>query len=47
MDLERFRELMAAVTEAIAGKHVDQRLAAELERRFGRVIEPGTRERRA
>jgi hypothetical protein len=34
MDLERFRELMAPVTRAIAGKPVDQSLAAELERRF-------------
>ncbi len=34
MDIERFRELIAPLTEAIAGKAIDQRLAAELERRF-------------
>lgn len=34
MDLERFRELMAPVIATIAGKPLDQHLAAELERRF-------------
>jgi len=34
LDLEDFRELMAPVTEAIAGKPVDEGLAAVLERRF-------------
>ncbi len=41
MDVERFREAIAPLTEAIARTVIDQRLAAELERRFGRVIEPG------
>jgi hypothetical protein len=34
MDVERFRELIAPLTGVIAGKAIDQRLAAELERRF-------------
>ena len=34
MDVERFREVIAPLTEAIAGKAIDARLAVELERRF-------------
>lgn len=34
MDVERFREVIAPLTEAIGGTVIDQHLAAELERRF-------------